>query len=1153
MNWSALFFAFFLYGILLYSILVVILYLFIGAYSAIELRKYLRTNSFSDLSALAASEHLPGISILAPAYNESANIIENVRSMLSIHYNKLEVIIINDGSHDDSLEKLIVEYDLYKTAVYINEQIPTKRVKGVYKSKNPIYGKLIMVDKENGGKSDALNVGVNLAKYGYVVCLDVDCVLEQDALLKMIKPFLDETKVRVIASGGVIRVANNCTIENGRLTKINLPKKLLERIQIVEYIRAFLLGRMAWARINGLLLISGAFGAFDKEIVIKCGGYNYKTVGEDIELIVRMRRYMAEHGLPYKVTFIPDPLCWTEVPADYVVLGRQRNRWTRGTVETMCLHRALFLNPKYGLLGMFSYPYWYFFEFLAPVIEFIGLIFFFVFAYLGLVQWSYFFILLVCILSFGFLYSVFALLIEVLTYNQYKDRGDMLKLFLAAFLEPFVFHPFIVWSAIRGNLDYIRNKHTWGEMRRKGIHSSQVPGSVSSAHLTKTKQRKKSMPPRERLLQAGREAAAYGIILLGLMLAVKITELACHAELYGESKAFLTDIGLGVLNDLSFGLNMAIVPAGVFVALYLWNRRIARVFLVIVSVLLVAVHALLADYYLRTMVPLGAEWLGYSFKDIRQTIGAAGVSFAFIVRAMMILALVTGLLIILPKRLKISNGRAFAVLGLFGAAMLFSIASKTSRWKSGGEDDNNISLNKSYFFYTSCYRYLADVEGRDNAPGADLPAANAAAFDYVDEAHYPFLHKVDADRDVLSPFFNKQGPAPNIVFIVVEGLGSAFSNTDAYLGSFTPFLDSLSGKSLYWRNFLSEGGRTFAMPPSIFGSLPFGRNGFLDLGEEMPAHLSLFNVLKRNGYSSNFFYGGDAGFDNMSHFMAMNGVTIFDDKSFSTGYARMPASEAGFSWGFGDGEVFRRYAEATGGNPSPSCNVVLTLSTHSPFLINDQEKYLELFEERMQTLRLDESQKEEYRHFKYQYASILYADHAIREFMGDYSRRSDYGHTIFVITGDHRMPEIPMSTKIDRYHVPLIIYSPLLKRSQVFGAVCSHFDITPSLLAFLKHQYHFSVPAVAAWMGDELDTAHDFRSVHAYPLIQTKNGVSDYLMDGFLLNGEDLFKLGDKMDLEPVDDEAEKEKLEAAMARFKEKNGTVVAGALLIPDSLVVK
>jgi cellulose synthase/poly-beta-1,6-N-acetylglucosamine synthase-like glycosyltransferase len=224
--------------------------------------------------------------------------------------------------------------------------------------------------------------------------------------------------------------------------------------------------------LNGLLLISGAFGAFDKEIVIKCGGYNTKTVGEDMELIVRMRRYMEELDVPYKVTFIPDPLCWTEAPTNYKILGRQRNRWTRGTIETLRMHKVMFFNPRYGLLGMISYPYWFFFEFLAPLIECIGMVGFFIFALFGLVQWPVFFSLLGCILSFGFLYSVFAILMEVLTYNQYKNQKDILRLVTAALFEPFIFHPFVVWSAIKGYVDYLRKKNSWGEMTRQGLGTS---------------------------------------------------------------------------------------------------------------------------------------------------------------------------------------------------------------------------------------------------------------------------------------------------------------------------------------------------------------------------------------------------------------------------------------------------------------------------------------------------------------------------------------------------------------------------------------------------------------------------------------------------------------------------------------------------------
>ena len=243
MSWQALLLDLFTYGIFFYSVLLLSCYVFIGLYSIGEVSHYLKKNSFTDYRILAGATQAPTISILAPAYNEGANIIENVRSLLSIHYNNLELIIINDGSKDDSLEKLIIAYDLYKADFFVNPQIKTKDVRGVYKSKNAVYRKLIVVDKVNGGKADALNVGVNIAQNNYIVCIDVDCILEQDALLKLAKPFMENTKHRVIATGGVIRIANSCVVENGRLLKVNLPEQFLPRVQTLEYIRAFLLGR----------------------------------------------------------------------------------------------------------------------------------------------------------------------------------------------------------------------------------------------------------------------------------------------------------------------------------------------------------------------------------------------------------------------------------------------------------------------------------------------------------------------------------------------------------------------------------------------------------------------------------------------------------------------------------------------------------------------------------------------------------------------------------------------------------------------------------------------------------------------------------------------------------------------------------------------
>lgn len=469
MNMTQFFLDFLLFGFFVYSVLLLLSYLLIAGYSIGEMKHYLFKSSFTDYNLLASSEYAPAISILAPAYNEGANIIENVRSLLAVHYNHMELIVINDGSKDDTLDKLIGAYDLEKNPFPGAEKIKTKPVRGFYKSKNPLYHKLIVIDKENGGKADALNAGINVSEKKYIVCIDVDCILEQDALLKLIKPFLEQTDRQMIATGGVIRIANSCEVSNGKLVRVHLPKKFLPRVQALEYIRAFLLGRMAWSRLDGLLIISGAFGAFDREIAIKAGGYNTNTVGEDMEIIVRMRRYMHENKIPYRVAYIPDPLCWTEAPATYKILGRQRNRWTRGTIETLQLHKKMFFNPDYKILGMLSYPYWFFFEFLAPVIEFIGFLSFVFFAIFGVMDWNHVAILFVFIFSFGFLYSVFAILMEVLTYNQYKKRSEIFKLILTAFMEPLLFHPFVVWSAVRGDIDFLRKKKSWGVMTRQGF------------------------------------------------------------------------------------------------------------------------------------------------------------------------------------------------------------------------------------------------------------------------------------------------------------------------------------------------------------------------------------------------------------------------------------------------------------------------------------------------------------------------------------------------------------------------------------------------------------------------------------------------------------------------------------------------------------
>ncbi|HEY0896955.1 MAG TPA: glycosyltransferase [Sphingobacteriaceae bacterium] len=464
-------------AIFVYASVIMSSYVVLAVLSALEMRSYVRKNSYVDYRQILVSPHAPSVSILAPAYNEESTIIENVRSLLSLHYSNFEVIIINDGSKDRSLETLVDHYQLERVDFALNVRIPTKRLRGVYKSRNPAYSRLTVVDKDNGGKSDALNMGINVSSKDLILCIDVDCIVEQDAILRMVKPFMDEDR-RVIAAGGVVRIANSCEVRDGRLIKVHMPDSLIPRFQVLEYIRAFLVGRMAWSRVNGLLLISGAMGMFDKDIVIRVGGYNHHTVGEDMELVVRMSRHMHETGQKYRVVYIPDPLCWTESPNGTEILGRQRNRWTRGTMETLWTHRGLFFNPRYGILGMLSFPYWVFVEWLGPILEFLGLVVFIVLAALGLINWEYSLILMAMVYFFSVALSTISILFEELSYQQYTSGRDIFRLLLTAMIEPLVYHPLTVYWALRGNLDKITGKTSWGAMTRTGFRTEPVKAPV---------------------------------------------------------------------------------------------------------------------------------------------------------------------------------------------------------------------------------------------------------------------------------------------------------------------------------------------------------------------------------------------------------------------------------------------------------------------------------------------------------------------------------------------------------------------------------------------------------------------------------------------------------------------------------------------------
>ncbi|WP_372642499.1 glycosyltransferase [Ancylomarina sp.] len=459
-----------------YSSLLFLSYIFIAVLSTLDLSFYIRKTKYFRFDTIKEFKVLPSISIIAPAYNEEASIIDNIRSLLSLEYPKVELIVVNDGSTDNSLQKVIDYYSLVKVDYAFSNTINTAEVRGIYKSTEVAYSNLIFVDKENGGKADALNVGINMSRSELFLAIDVDCIIEHDAILRMVKPFIEKGgSTKVIAAGGVVRVANSCKITDGRVVEVNYPKNIWAKFQVLEYFRAFTLGRMAWSRINGLLIISGAFGLFDRKLTLKVGGYDKTCVGEDFELVVRLRKYM--HTVlkqKYKVAFIPDPLCWTEVPSNFNILKNQRNRWTRGSIDTVLKHKNMFFNPKYGKMGLISFPYWVLFEWLAPIIETIGLIYFVLILIFARINVEIFLILTVFIFSFSLFFSAFAVFYETLFFNRYKGYKFLFSIILISLAEIVIYHPLNVYFSLVGNYTFFikGNKKGWGKMTRTAFDNT---------------------------------------------------------------------------------------------------------------------------------------------------------------------------------------------------------------------------------------------------------------------------------------------------------------------------------------------------------------------------------------------------------------------------------------------------------------------------------------------------------------------------------------------------------------------------------------------------------------------------------------------------------------------------------------------------------
>ncbi|MEY4609158.1 MAG: hypothetical protein RL625_1375 [Gemmatimonadota bacterium] len=433
-------------------------------FSVPELWRHWRMAADEHLQRLLASEALPPLSLLVPAYNEEVTIVSNILSLLTLEYPSLEVVVVNDGSTDGTMSRLIQEFDLYEVPPAFIQRVPSQPVRAYYRSRR--HTRLLVLHKANGGKADSLNAAMNAARHPFVVAVDADTVIEPDALLRLARPFLLEDNIAAV--GGTIRVVNGCTVRFGRVTTARVSSNWLVGAQVVEYLRAFLFGRMGWNRLGGNLIISGAFGLFRKEYLQAIGGYRAGNITEDMELVIRLHRYLAENGIKATLPFIPDPVAWTEVPSSLRVLARQRQRWHRGLVATLIEHRDMLFNPRYGRIGTVVMPYYLFGEMLAPVVELLGwgYLIFGIAAGSPVREYAILFLLV----GYGYMLTLtlMALIMEEVSFRRYSTRGDFFRLLGFAVVEGTVFRLITLVFRLQGFWQYLRGYQGWGRMIRTG-------------------------------------------------------------------------------------------------------------------------------------------------------------------------------------------------------------------------------------------------------------------------------------------------------------------------------------------------------------------------------------------------------------------------------------------------------------------------------------------------------------------------------------------------------------------------------------------------------------------------------------------------------------------------------------------------------------
>lgn len=565
-----------------------------------------------------------------------------------------------------------------------------------------------------------------------------------------------------------------------------------------------------------------------------------------------------------------------------------------------------------------------------------------------------------------------------------------------------------------------------------------------------------------------------------------------------------------LVNDFFTGTLIGLLFFPLYLILKYIKNSLGIIVIKIVFSIIVIIQLALIGYSLTTHINLGADLLGYSLSDMHTTVTASlSLSFLLFLPFIILPIVYLGLIWLFQSfGHNINTKILLSVIFIFGVINLL-LASGIKP----------VSQNKINFL-------LSDIIRTQN----DIASASEGNLSFKKE--FPLEKAAEDTKDVLGPFFTIQKEKPNVVFIIIEGLGSDFTDDGEYKG-FTPYLDSLASKSLYWENFVSNAGRTFGALPSLMGSLPFGENGFMELNP-LPKHNSLISILKSNGYTTTYYSGDESTFDRKSNFLEYNGIDkIIDINKFGPGYVKTKENSGGFSWGFPDAEIYRKTLEELKIKKEPRLDIIMTLTNHEPFDFPSKKIYLEKVDRILKTKSdSDQNRMSEYKDI---FSCLLYTDNSLQSFMEAYSKRPDYANTIFVITGDHRLIPIPQKDNLSRFHVPLYIFSPLLKKTAKFKSISSHTDVTPSLVSFLTNNYAFNKIEKTTWLGQGLDTVRQFRNIHSIPLMRYKGSINDYIYKDYFYSDGNMFKIDENFNLSETDNDMT-ETVSSSFTDFKKLN-----------------